>query len=121
VTALELGRQKFATEPFILKVIPLFLSLVLTPFQLPVIVGWFSHSENDSAFVVGRGVLLDLCRHRQQTPLPAGTVLIPKELESCAIARGVELREEDIVLLRTGWLATFDERQPSAFFRVNQG
>jgi len=71
--------------------------------------------------LVGRGVLLDFCRHRGETPLAGGTVLGPEDFAACAKAQGVELRQGDIVLMRTGWLASFDERDPAIFFRSEPG
>ncbi len=71
--------------------------------------------------LVGRGVLLDFCRHRSQAPLPGGTVLTPGDFQDCAASQGVALREGDVVLLRTGWLGTFDERNPAPFFASEPG
>ncbi len=71
--------------------------------------------------LVGRGVLLDFCRYRGQTPLAGGTVLTPEDFEACAAAQGVALREGDVVLIRTGWLATFDELDPGPFFAAEPG
>lgn len=71
--------------------------------------------------LAGRGVLLDFCRHRNQTPLPGGTVLTPADFQDCAVAQGVELRPGDIVLMRTGWLASYTDKDPASFFRSEPG
>jgi kynurenine formamidase len=53
--------------------------------------------------VVGRGVLLDVARHRGVSHLESGEVIPPEELDAVAAAQGVALEPGDIVLLRTGW------------------
>ncbi len=71
--------------------------------------------------LAGRGVLLDFCRHRGEAFLPGGTVLGSADFLACAAAQGVTLRQGDIVLIRTGWLSTFTERDPAAFFHSEPG
>lgn len=71
--------------------------------------------------LTGRGVLLDFARHRGVPHLPGGAVLGPGDFEDCAAAQGVELREGDIVLMRTGWLSTYTDRDPEAFFGSEPG
>jgi kynurenine formamidase len=71
--------------------------------------------------LVGRGVLLDMCRFRGETPVPPGTELMPDDFEACAKAQGVELREGDILLVRTGWLGAYDEKNPSRSFAGEAG
>jgi kynurenine formamidase len=53
--------------------------------------------------VAGRGVLLDVGRHRGVDWLEAGEAIGPDELEATARAQGVEIRAGDILLVRTGW------------------
>jgi len=52
--------------------------------------------------VVGRGVLLDLARHRGVRWLEDGEAVAPEELDACAERQGVTVEPGDIVLLRTG-------------------
>jgi kynurenine formamidase len=52
----------------------------------------------------GRGVLLDLPRHQGVDWLEPGHVITRAELEACAEAQGTDVREGDILLVRTGWL-----------------
>lgn len=59
--------------------------------------------------VVGRGVLLDVARHRGVTHLAEGTVINPDDLEATAAAQGVEVGQGDIVIVRTGWWLRFLE------------
>lgn len=57
--------------------------------------------------VVGRGVLLDLARHRGVSYLPRETEVSVDELRACAEAQGVSLEPRDVPVLRTGWLERF--------------
>lgn len=52
--------------------------------------------------IVGRGILLDVARHRGVPFLAPGSAVEPEELDACAAAQGVEVRRGDIVLVRTG-------------------
>jgi kynurenine formamidase len=76
--------------------------------------------EHMRASFVGRGVLLDVARHRSVDSLEAGEVIEASELDAVCSAQGVEVRPGDMVLLRTGfmqrwwWLESEDER--AAYF-----
>ena len=50
----------------------------------------------------GRGVLLDIARHRGGEWLQDGDSISNDELDACADAQGVEVRRADFVLIRTG-------------------
>jgi kynurenine formamidase len=52
--------------------------------------------------VVGRGVLLDIPKHRDVAWLEPGEVVRRVELEECAAREGVEIGEGDILVFRTG-------------------
>lgn len=55
--------------------------------------------------VVGRGVLLDVARHRGVDWLEDGDAIAPGELDACAEAQGLTVGPGDVVLVRTGKLA----------------
>jgi kynurenine formamidase len=55
--------------------------------------------------LVGRGVLLDLPRYKGVEYLERGYPVTTEDLEGAAAHQGVEVREGDIVLLRTGEMA----------------
>ncbi|HKJ23587.1 MAG TPA: cyclase family protein, partial [Myxococcota bacterium] len=55
--------------------------------------------------VVGRGVLLDVARHRGVDWLEDGEGIAPEELDACAERQGVTVEPGDVVLLRTGKMA----------------
>ena len=69
--------------------------------------------------IVGRGVLLDVARHRDVARLLPGEAITADELDACAKAQGVDLMSGDILLVRTGELgyfyATSPEERPTFF------
>jgi kynurenine formamidase len=72
--------------------------------------------------VVGRGVLLDVARHRGVEWMQAGEAIEPDELDAVAAAQGVEIRPGDIILLRTGWRRKFVvEADSDAWFQGEPG
>jgi kynurenine formamidase len=52
--------------------------------------------------MAGRGVLLDVARHKGVESLDDGYGIGTDELEKCAAAQGVEIRRGDFVIVRTG-------------------
>lgn len=56
---------------------------------------------------VGRGVLLDVARHRGVDSLEVTEAVGPAELEAVAVAEGVEVGPGDLVLVRTGLMGTW--------------
>lgn len=57
--------------------------------------------------VVGRGILLDVARHRGKPWLSHGEPVSHLDLQEVAAAQGTEIEPRDILLLRTGWLEFF--------------
>lgn len=57
--------------------------------------------------VLGRGVLLDVARHRGVKALSADERITIDELRACAEAQGVDLEPHDVPLIRTGWLEEY--------------
>jgi len=70
--------------------------------------------------IVGRGVLLDVAVFRGVRSLDAGDVISADELERCAAWAGVEVRENDVVLVRTGWWLEAG-RDPERYFAGEPG
>ncbi|MPZ22608.1 MAG: cyclase family protein [Dehalococcoidia bacterium] len=60
--------------------------------------------ENFAESLAGRGVLLDVARHKGVEALERGYAITPDDLDGAASAEGVDVREGDIVLVRTGEL-----------------
>jgi kynurenine formamidase len=54
--------------------------------------------------VVGRGVLIDIARHRGKPWLDKGETFDHTDLEAAAAAQGVAIEPRDVLLVRTGWL-----------------
>jgi kynurenine formamidase len=66
--------------------------------------------------VVGRGVLIDMARHRGKTSLAVGETFTHEDLEAAASAQGVTIEPHDNLLIRTGWLKVFYDQGPEAFY-----
>lgn len=71
--------------------------------------------------LVGRGVLLDLCRHLGVDRLDKAQVIDDGLLEACMEAQGTPVEAGTIVLVRTGWLSVFAEEGSEAFFASEPG
>lgn len=72
----------------------------------------------------GRGVLLDVARHQGVKRLEPGYAITPEDLEDVIAAQGVEVREGDILIVRTGHLGWFYELPPEErpqFFAASPG
>ncbi len=65
--------------------------------------------------VVGRGVLLDMARHRNKEVLGKGETFTHEDLMACAERQGTQIQKRDILLVRTGWIGSF-YRVPAAEF-----
>jgi len=59
--------------------------------------------------LLGRGVLLDVARWKGEDPLPPHYAITADDLESCARAQSVNVRPGDVLLLRTGYGARWDD------------
>lgn len=53
--------------------------------------------------IAGRGVLLDVARHRGVDHLGPDEAVSPEELDAIVAKQNVEIRSGDIILVRTGW------------------
>lgn len=71
--------------------------------------------------LVGRGILLDLCRHLGVDRLDKDKVIDGDLLEACMKAQGTPVEAGTIVLVRTGWLSVFAEQGSEAFFASEPG
>ncbi|MDJ0947501.1 MAG: cyclase family protein [Alphaproteobacteria bacterium] len=71
--------------------------------------------------LVGRGVLIDMAKHRGKTHLEAGEAISADDLKAAAKAQGVEIREGDVVLIHTGWTDAKLKSEPSAWVSGEPG
>jgi kynurenine formamidase len=63
-----------------------------------------SHGSVDTITpIVRRGVLLDVARHRDVEVVPEDLEIGPELLQGVAERQGVEIRQGDVALIRTGW------------------
>jgi kynurenine formamidase len=66
--------------------------------------------------IVGRGVLIDMARHRSKDALETGETFGVEDLEAAAEAQGVTIEPHDNLCIRTGWLNVFFEQGSEAFY-----
>jgi kynurenine formamidase len=66
--------------------------------------------------VVGRGVLIDMARHRGKAVLDPGETFTHEDLLAAAKAQGVSIEKRDILIIRTGWIGSFYERDQAKFY-----
>lgn len=64
--------------------------------------------------IVTRGVLLDVAGHLGEDPMATGRVITAADIEATATAHGVEVRPDDAVLIRTGYMAVWDDEARAA-------
>lgn len=76
--------------------------------------------HTQSKGIAGRGVLLDVARHRGVDWLEAGTAIGPDELDAVARAQQVQVGPGDILLIRTGWRAKLLADNDSASFMAGE-
>lgn len=59
--------------------------------------------------MIGRGLLLDVPRQLGIDSCEGGYEVTADDLQACARTQNVELRKNDVVLIRTGWGAKFEQ------------
>jgi len=65
--------------------------------------------------IVGRGVLLDIARHRGKSNLDKGETFTEVDLEECAAAQGHTIEPHDILIVRTNFLQLFFDQGPKFY------
>lgn len=66
--------------------------------------------------IVGRGVLIDMARHRGKEVLDKGETFDHHDLMAAAQAQGCEIMKHDILIIRTGWIGSYYRRDPQEFY-----
>jgi kynurenine formamidase len=74
--------------------------------------GFRAHGAETIAPIVARGVLLDVAAWKQVPVLPQHYAITAEDLMACAEQHQVEVREDDVVLVRTGF-ATLWQDEPA--------
>ena len=77
--------------------------------------------HNQAESLCGRGVLLDVARHKGVQRLDAGYAITPEDLDEVIAAQGVEVREGDILIVRTGHMGWWYELPPGGKADWHQG
>ena len=67
--------------------------------------------------VCGRGILIDMARHRGKDELDKGETFDHRDLLEAANAQGVAIEKRDILIIRTGWIGSFYRRGKDEFYR----
>jgi kynurenine formamidase len=73
--------------------------------------GFTRHGVESVPPLLGRGVLLDVAGWKGQAILPELSAITGTDLEACAAAQGVEVRAGDVLLLRTGYGARWQDAE----------
>jgi len=71
--------------------------------------------------IVGRGVLIDMAKHRGVESLAGGEVINTEDLKAAMAAQDVSPREGDIILIHTGWTDAKLEKEPQTWVSQEPG
>ena len=66
--------------------------------------------------VVGRGILLDMARFRGKEVLDVAETFTHEDLMACAAKQGTEIQKNDVLIIRTGWIAKFYKVSREEFY-----
>jgi kynurenine formamidase len=75
--------------------------------------------EKTASRLVGRGVLLDVARHKGVRALEPGYAITVADLEATAVAERVEVKRGDILLIRTGHMSRYLDRNDWRHFDLD--
>jgi kynurenine formamidase len=67
--------------------------------------------------VVGRGILIDMARFRGKAVLDPGETFTHGDLLAAAQRQGTTIEKHDILIIRTGWIGSFYERDRVEFYK----
>lgn len=67
--------------------------------------------------IVGRGVLIDMARHRGKAVLDPGEHFSHEDLLAAAAKQGVSIEKRDVLVIRTGWIGSFYDRDRVEFYK----
>ena len=71
--------------------------------------------------MIGRGVLIDIAKHKGVPALKAGEAISSADLKAAMKAQGVEVRQGDVVLIHTGWTDATLATDPTAWVSGEPG
>lgn len=67
--------------------------------------------------VVGRGVLIDMARHRGKAVLDKGETFTHEDLVACAESQGTPIEKRDVLVVHTGWIGNFYNVPRDEFYK----
>ncbi|WHA42613.1 cyclase family protein [Agrobacterium larrymoorei] len=67
--------------------------------------------------IAGHGVLIDMARHRNKPVLERGETFDHTDLMAAAAAQNITISKRDILLIHTGWVGSFYEKDPDEFYK----
>jgi kynurenine formamidase len=66
--------------------------------------------------IVGRGILIDMARYRGKTVLDPAETFTHEDLMAAAAKQGTKIEKHDVLVIRTGWIGSFYERDRVEFY-----
>jgi kynurenine formamidase len=67
--------------------------------------------------IVGRGILIDIARHRNKPVLDKAETFNHEDLLAAAEKQGTKIEKHDILLIRTGWIGSFYTTDRAEFYK----
>ncbi len=67
--------------------------------------------------IVGRGILVDMARYRGKAVLDPGETFTHEDVLAAADKQGAKIEKRDILVLRTGWIGSFYDRDRVEFYK----
>ena len=67
--------------------------------------------------IVGRGILIDMARHRGKEVLDKGETFTHEDLMQAAERQGTAIEKHDILIVRTGWIGSYYRRDRAEFYK----
>ncbi|HQT67212.1 MAG: metal-dependent hydrolase [Rhodospirillales bacterium 20-60-12] len=67
--------------------------------------------------IAGRGILIDIARHRGKAVLERGETFTHEDVLAAAKAQGCVIEKHDILVIRTGWIGSFYTSDKAAFYK----
>lgn len=71
--------------------------------------------------LVGRGVIVDMAKHKGVTAMAAGDLISRGDIQAAAQAQGVTFKDGDIILIHTGWTDAKLATDPKAWVSGEPG
>ncbi|GAN75009.1 MULTISPECIES: cyclase family protein [Acidiphilium] len=67
--------------------------------------------------IVGRGILIDMARHRGKPWLERAETFTHEDLMAAAEKQGTRIEKHDILIIRTGWIGSYYKREKDEFYK----